>query len=126
MIDEDLAKEGEELESLELAKNIVDLIADKMGSDILLLDLDGISLIADYFIICSAQSERQIDAITDDIASRLKKAGVHALGLEGTAASGWVLMDYGSIIIHIFSPQQREHYRLEALWDKARTVLRLA
>ena len=119
------AEEEAELESLKLANTLVDVIADKMGSDILLLDLGGVSLIADYFIICSAQSERQIEAITEDIRNVLKKTGVHILSVEGTAASGWVLMDYGGIIIHIFSPYQRERYRLEALWDRARTVLRL-
>ena len=115
-----------EQESLELAKHLVDIIADKMGSDILLLDLSGVSPIADHFIICSAQSERQIESIREDVAVSLKRAGTRLVHLEGTAASGWVLMDYGGVIVHIFSPQQRERYRLEELWGKARTVLRLA
>ena len=97
-----------------------------MGSDVLLLDLGDVSLIADYFLICSAQSERQINSIAEDIQTKLKRAGVRVLNLEGTAASGWVLLDYGGTIVHIFSPQQRDRYRLEELWDKARTVLRLA
>ena len=114
------------LEPLRLARNLVDIIADKMGSDILLLDISSVSLIADYFIVCSAQSERQIDAITEDIRTTLKDVGVDMLHLEGTAASGWVLMDYGGVVIHVFSPLQRDRYRLEALWAKARTVVRLA
>ena len=98
-----------------------------MGSDVLLLDLAGITLIADYFVIATTESERQLRAISEDITQQLKvQHGVAPLSSEGTAASGWVLLDYGAVVVHLFTATQRERYRLEDLWQNARTVLRMA
>ncbi|MCL4459694.1 MAG: ribosome silencing factor [Chloroflexi bacterium] len=113
------------LESVELAHKVVEIVSDKKASDIILLDLRGVSLIADYFVICSGQSERQIQAVADDILKSLESVGVKPLQTEGTSHSGWVLVDYGDVIVHIFAPSEREYYRLERLWSKATTVLRM-
>lgn len=98
-----------------------------MGSDILLLDLAGKTIVADYFVIASGNSDRQIKAIVDDTVVALKREhGVVNLSVEGTAESGWVLIDYGSVVVHVFSPKQRDYYRLEQFWSEAHTVVRIA
>jgi ribosome-associated protein len=119
---------GESAEALRLARRIVDLVSDKQASDILLLDIRGVSLIADYFVICTAGSERQTSAILKDLSEKLEEdpyPGRKALRSEGNADSGWVLLDYGDVIVHIFSASQRAFYNLEQLWAAATPVVRL-
>jgi ribosome-associated protein len=117
---------AEALEALSLARRIVDLASDKQASDILLLDIRGVSLIADYFVICSAGSERQTAAILKDLSERLlEEFGRKPLHTEGTADSGWVLLDYGDVIMHVFSSAQRAFYNLEQLWSAATPIVRL-
>lgn len=79
----------------------------------------------DYFVICSTQSERQIKAIYEDIRQSLKEAGVYAYSYEGTVTSGWLLIDFGDVIVHIFSTEEREVYKLDRMWNQAATVLRI-
>ncbi len=79
---------------------------------------------ADYFVICSGESDRQIKAIADEVEQTLKAEDVRALYRVGTIDSGWVILDYGGVIIHVFSPEQREYYQLEQAWSGARAVLR--
>jgi ribosome-associated protein len=112
---------------LDTAHFIVDAIANKMGADILLLDLSAITVIADYFVIATGESERQIQAISEDIQAQLKETqGLNPISVEGTATSGWVLLDYGSIVVHLFSEAQRHRYQLEDFWSDARTIVRVA
>lgn len=115
--------EERKLESGELARELVNAIADRKGSDIMMLDVRPVSLLADYFIICSGDTERQVKAITDEIQERARKSGFKPLQIEGTPASGWVVLDYGSIIAHIFMPVQRDYYQLERLWSDAPLVV---
>jgi ribosome-associated protein len=104
----------------------VDLVSDKLASDIILLDIRGVSLIADYFVICTAGSERQTSAILKDLSDKLlEEFGRKPLHTEGKGDSGWVLLDYGDVIVHIFSPAQRRFYNLEQLWATATPVVRL-
>ncbi len=103
----------------------MDLAVGKLGEDVLLLDIRPVSMIADYFVICSGTSERQIQAIYEDIWTKLEEMGIHPLHAEGRATSGWILMDYGSVIVHIFLPPTRRYYHLEQLWKDARTVVRI-
>jgi ribosome-associated protein len=90
-----------------------------------LLDARGSCSFADYFVICSGESERQISAIYDEIWHRLKKEGILPHHYEGTVDSGWLLLDFGDIIVHIFSPFEREYYKLDELWSQAVPVLRI-
>ena len=103
----------------------MDAIADKQGDDIVLLDIKPISLIADYFIISAAGTDRQIKAISDEVSDRTKDHGITPLHVEGNAESGWMLLDYGSVIVHLFSPELRAYYTLEDLWKQAPVVLRM-
>jgi ribosome-associated protein len=105
---------------------LVETILDKKGHDILLLDLREQAIFADYFLMCNAENERQLRALAAGIAEDAKKeAGVYARGSEGEPEGGWVLVDFGDVIVHIFSPEQRDYYRLEELWHDAYTVLRM-
>jgi len=114
-----------EMPALDLARRIVALAEDKKAADIVLLDLTGLTTVADYFVIASGGSERQLDAIADGIISGMRDEKVHAFGREGTAASHWVLVDFGSVIAHIFTPPERDYYSLERHWNEAKTILRL-
>ena len=101
----------------------LDLAEDKKAADIILLDLAGLTTMADYFIICSGGSERQLEAIASGIIGSLRDEKTKPIGREGTAASHWVLVDFGSVIVHIFTPPEREYYSLEKHWSEARTIL---
>jgi ribosome-associated protein len=117
---------ADRLEAQDLARQIVDLASEKQASDIVLLDLRKVSLLADYFVVCSGSSERQINAVRDDIVERIREtAHRRPLRREGTASSGWVLLDYGDVVVHIFAPAEREYYRLEELWSDASPVVRV-
>ena len=111
--------------ALELARRIVELAEDKKAADIVLLDLTPLTTMADYFVICSGGSERQLDSIADGIISTLRDERTRPIGREGTPASHWVLIDYGSVVVHIFTPPEREYYGLEKHWAEARTILRV-
>lgn len=112
---------------MDTAHFIMDVIAGKLGSDILLLDISDITLIADYFVIATAESSRQLKAIVEDVQEQVKKEyGKQPLSVEGTPESGWMLLDYGSIVVHVFSEAQRSRYQLEKLWSDARTIVRIA
>ena len=91
----------------------------------MLLDVRGIVSFADYFVMCSGESDRQINAIYDEITHSLKKEGVLPRHREGTAGSGWLLLDYGDVIIHIFAPTERQYYQLDELWSQANPVVRI-
>src|SRR6266566_3038111 len=114
------------VEALSLARRIVDLASDKLASDIVLLDIRGVSLIADYFVIATAGSERQASAILKDLSGKLiEEFGRKPSHTEGKPDSGWVLLDYGDVIVHVFSPTQRNFYNLEQLWSAATPIVRL-
>jgi ribosome-associated protein len=108
---------------LDVARRIVELAEDKKAADIILLDLAGLTTMADYFIICSGGSERQLDAIASGIIGSLRDDKMKPIGREGTPASHWVLIDFGSVIVHIFTPPERDYYGLEKHWAAARTIL---
>jgi ribosome-associated protein len=110
---------------LDLARRIVELAEDKKAADIVLLDLGGLTTMADAFVICSGGSERQLGAIAEGIVEGLRDTGVKPLGREGTPESHWILLDYGDVIVHVFTPPERDYYQLERHWGAARTVLRV-
>ena len=110
---------------LDIARRVVELAEDKKAADIVLLDLTGLTTLADAFVICSGGSERQLDAIADGIVEGLRAEKVRPIGCEGLAISHWVLLDFGDVVVHIFTPPEREYYSLEKHWSEARTVLRV-
>ena len=117
--------EGVQLDPAHVAKAIVDVASDKKAADIMLLDIGDVTTIADYFVICNGNNTRQIQAIADAIDEELGKQGANVLHREGTAETGWLLLDFGDVIVHIFGVKEREYYRLERLWSEAKTVVYL-
>jgi ribosome-associated protein len=113
------------LEPNELAHTIVNAAADKKASNIVLLDLRSVALIADYFVVCDGQSNRQLRAIAEAIVEASKEQGERPLQTEGTPESGWMLVDFGAVVVHIFSPELRNYYALEELWKDASVVVRI-
>jgi ribosome-associated protein len=128
--DEVVAQDPEPIEpeplvgpSRELALAIAEVIADTPAQDTLVLDIHRLSPVADCFVICSGQNERQLRAISRDILDQLDESGVRPRRVEGTPASGWILIDYGDVVVHVFDEDQRTFYRLEDLWSGATTLL---
>lgn len=113
------------MDSTELARTVVDLASEKLADDIVMLDLRQVAPFADYFIIMSAESARQIEALEEDITKALKEAEVRRFHREGTPNSGWVLLDFSDVVIHIFSPEERDFFNLERLWSQAPQVVRV-
>jgi ribosome-associated protein len=98
---------------------------ERKGEDIHLMDIHENSVLADFFVICSGTSQRMVKGLMVEVRDEVKKKfGINAR-LEGEAQSGWLLADYGSVILHIFSPDRRDYYSLEELWAEAKTILRL-
>ncbi|MDO8490592.1 MAG: ribosome silencing factor [Dehalococcoidia bacterium] len=113
------------LEPVELAKKIVDVASDKQATDVLLLDVQGVCNFTDYLVLCSADTERQISAVTREI-ERTVGAGPNVYcQKQGTADCGWVVIDMGSVVVHVFSAEKREYYGLESLWNKAVPLVRM-
>lgn len=113
------------LQANELAHAVVDVVANKKAANLLMLDMRQITLLADYYVLCDGTSKRQMDAITEGLLEALKKEGTHAAVVEGTPESGWMLIDFGSVIVHVFSPEKRAYYQLEELWKEAPVVVRM-
>lgn len=101
------------------ARRIVELVEDKQASDIVLLDLRSLNTFADFFVICNGESDRQLKALLDAVDEGVAKQFGREVKAEGHADSGWVLLDYGDVVVHIFSKAMREFYRLERLWHEA-------
>lgn len=114
------------LEGLEFANVIADALYDKQGQDILLLDLREQAVFADYFLLCSGDSVPQLRALTQSARNEAKdQADSLPQGVEGDAAGGWVLIDFGDLVVHLFSPEQRAYYDLESLWHDGHVVIRM-
>jgi ribosome-associated protein len=111
------------LDALALAKQLTDWAAEAKAEDIVLLDVRRSTYLADYFVICTATSDRQLSAVSDRLHDEASAAGVEPDHTEGTADSGWVLVDYGDVILHVFSAALREFYHLERVWSEATTVV---
>lgn len=124
-IEESLRARGARLTALEVARLIVDAAEDKKAAEIVLLDVSELTSMADYFVICTGGSERQLGAIGDGIAEKLRAEGVRPIGREGGSNSHWTLLDFGAVIVHIFAQQERDYYQLERHWAKAKTVVRV-
>lgn len=100
----------------------VKIVEEKKGRDAILLDLKGISMVTDYFLIVTGNSTTQVKAITDNLTEKLKELGVTVLRVEGLQEAKWVLVDCGDLVVHVMTPDQREFYNLERLWGDAQVV----
>jgi len=119
------SKEEENLNSTELARKIVDMLEERLAADILMLDVNEVTVLADYFVLCTANSERQTRALVGDLSKQLKAEVGSPLGIEGRPESGWVLLDYGDVVVHVFGREMREFYALEELWKGAQTIVHI-
>ncbi|HEV7967873.1 MAG TPA: ribosome silencing factor [Candidatus Acidoferrales bacterium] len=95
---------------------------EKQAEDLILLDLEGLGAFTDYFVICTGFSSPQLEAICDEIEERLERSGTRPMHREGKAGSDWMLLDFGSLIVHVFTERARHFYDLERLWRAARRV----
>jgi ribosome-associated protein len=117
--------ENRVLKSIDVARLAVEAASDKQADNIVMLDTKQVCSFADYFVICSGDNPRQIEAIRQEIRDKLKHDDVIPFHVEGGADSGWILLDLGDVVIHIFSPSQRDYYRLDDLWQEAIPVIRI-
>lgn len=106
----------------ELAKLACDALADKKAGDVKVIDIREISVIADYFILADGENQNQLQAMKDAVDEKLFQAGVTVKQIEGNQKSTWILMDYGDIIVHIFSKEDRLFYDLERIWRDGVTI----
>lgn len=110
------------MDSQQLAVRIARLADDKKASDIHVLWIADLLVVTDFFVICSGNTDRQVKTIAQTIRDELKGAGVRPLWVDGESQGAWVVMDYGSVVAHIFRLEEREYYRLEKLWRDAPSV----
>ncbi|HUG15043.1 MAG TPA: ribosome silencing factor [Thermomicrobiales bacterium] len=108
---------------VEIARQVANLASDTLATDIAVLEISQVSSIADVFVICSADNVRQLNALRDSVLDGLRDSGVRPRRVEGQAESGWILLDYGDIVVHLFTEDQREFYRLEDVWSEAPKLL---
>ena len=109
------------MNELELTKAIAQVLDKKKAIDIKAIHITEYSIVADYFIVASGTSNTHVKSLADDLEFEIKKLGVEPDHIEGRA-TGWILLDYGSVIVHVFTPESREYYNLERLWSDAQTV----
>jgi len=112
--------------ALDTARAVVEIASDKLAGDVVLLDMCGSCSYADYVVLVSGESARQLQAVADEIVSVLKQKGITLTHREGIAASGWLVLDYSDVVVHVFAPAERAYYRLDDMWSAARQVVRLA
>lgn len=108
----------------ELARRCVDICMERKAVDIILFDVREKTILADFYLVCSGTSLPHIRALADNLRRELLAGGLRPRGEDGDAASHWVVLDYGVLIIHILDPERREFYRLEQLWDDRKVVFR--
>lgn len=107
------------METKDIAQKIAAAANDKKAKDILLLNMEGLSPVTDFYVVCSASNSTLVKAIADNIEDKLAEAGVHPTHKEGYADARWVLLDYGDVVTHVFLEEERDFYNLEQLWADA-------
>ena len=113
------------LQAADCARLAVDVASDGQASDIAMLDLRGVSDFTDYFVVMTAESSRQIEALAHAIEDALEAEGNHLYHREGSAQSGWVLLDFSDVIVHLFRPDEREYYHIEGAWSRGTEAVRI-
>lgn len=109
-------------DSKEMVRTAFDALSDKKGEDIRIIDIGNVSVIADYFIIASGSNNNQVQALVDHVQDALNKKGYEMKHLEGYQSGNWILLDYGDIIVHVFSKEDRLFYDLERIWKDGTSV----
>jgi ribosome-associated protein len=113
------------LEALEVARTIVNALEEKKAEDILLMDLTGVAPFTDYFVICTGTSERMLRALVHAALDEVRETHGMKTRIEGETLDGWLLADFGDVVLHVFSLVQREYYDLEDLWHEGKILLHL-
>ena len=106
-----------------MLKLIYQALEDKKGEDIVMIDISQVSVLADYFVICSAGNDSQIQALVDNVDEKMHENGYQIRQQEGRNSGTWVLLDYGDVIVHIFERENRSCYKLERIWNDGRRIL---
>lgn len=107
---------------LNIAREAAKAALDKKAQDVVILKMDNVTIITDFFIICTAINRTQAQAIADNIEDAMKKQGMKIIHREGLREAAWILLDYGSIVVHIFQEDMRRFYDLETLWGDAAVI----
>ncbi|MEW5939900.1 MAG: ribosome silencing factor [Chloroflexota bacterium] len=104
---------------------MVNALEDKKGEDILLIDIKDVASFTDYFVICNGTSDRMLTALAKSVEDSIRKDHKKKGRIEGDPAGGWLVLDYGDVVVHLFSPDQRDYYRLEELWQEGKVLVRV-
>lgn len=123
MYTRDLLEERLTSELTDLARSLAKAASDAHASDVVVLDIRELTVVADLFVIATADNDRMLRAITRDVTEAAKRSGVDPRRTEGAAESGWVLLDFADVVVHVFGKEERQFYRLEEVWAGAQTVL---
>ena len=110
------------MDRTELMKNIVATLDNKKATDIKSLEITELTAVADYFVIANGTNSSQVEAMVDEVTDALAKNKIHAERIEGIRSSGWILMDYNDVVIHIFSREDRLFYDLERIWRDGKAI----
>ena len=110
------------MDSKELSQKIATILDDKKAHNVITINIRELSVIADYFVVCAAQSTLHVRALADEVEEKLTKEGIPLLRCDGYKESRWIVMDYGSVLVHIFHVQEREFYNIERLWSDAGNI----
>jgi ribosome-associated protein len=108
---------------VEIAREVAHLASETLATNITVLEISQLSTIADVFVVCSADNPRQLNALREAVIDGLREQDVRPKRVEGLAETGWILLDYGDVIVHLFTEDQRAFYRLEDLWSEAQKLL---
>jgi ribosome-associated protein len=113
------------LETIELVHTIVSALEDKKGENIILLDLKGIASFTDFFVICTGTSDRMLDALANGVVDKVRETHKLKGRKDGTGTAGWEVIDFGSVMVQLFAPEERNFYKLEELWGQGKILLKL-
>ncbi len=119
----DITTKDQIQQSRELAVTIADVITDTPAVDTRVIDIHDLTTIADFFVICSGENERQLRAISRTLTDELGERDIHPLHIEGEPVSGWILLDYNDVMVHVFNQELRSFYDLEDRWSEAPVVV---
>jgi ribosome-associated protein len=108
---------------LEIARSVINHLEEKKGENLVLIDIRNLAIFADYFVICTGTSDRMLNALASSVSEHLHQTYRLAVRTEGEPRDGWILIDAGDIIVHLFSPDRRDYYKLEDLWSHGKILL---